>query len=982
MKRLSAFLLLSILAVPALFAAQTAQGSIPVTLEITGVNAADAPDVTLTVNVTDAVGQTVSGLTAENFELSGSLSNVATIVSAERVSDNLPFAVVLVIDTSSSMSGTPLARTQAAAKAFVESLSADDAVALVTFDNDPAVLRDFTTDKADILAAIDRLVPRGQTALYDGAVTGIETAANAPYPRRAVILLSDGAEYGGASVAGRADAPALSPVRGVPVYTIGLGFGLDRTFLSELANASSARFYESPTPEDLAGIYGELSDLFRSQYVLTLNFTGPLDGKIYPFTLRAANPMGQSSVDAATLRAPVPTPIIRISPEPSAALATPVTFTANVLADQDVTQVEFDIAGRNVIDTEAPYTFDFDPFTTAPGEYTLIVRATDIDGDTGELSLPVSVSAIPSRITVDTDLAALGTIVTPVEVSISAESQTAPQFVDMRIDGISIGTADSLPATFVIDPFTLSPGPHSVEFVVVDVTGAAVQDAQTAVIGALPPQITVDTAALPELLLEPAAIVVDAVGQTPIETVEFTLNGVVERVSGAPAEFVIDPAALAPGEQTITVIVTDQSGTSGATLVPVNIGVLPMTLSVEGLEEGDVLDGPRTIEVIFGGQTSDGTVSLAIDSVTAQTKQAAPFEFTINPAEFGTSGAHTIAFEAANSFGASASIQFSVTVDDSVFPTPTPNSQQTADAVMTVEAGGTASALATSEAQATANAISTRDTEAALVAQATQDAQSTVDARSTVSAQATASAAAIITQTSRADRLATTEARATEQVQATIDAQFTAIAEQTLSAIETVSSQATMDTTSAAQTQQAVTEAAQTETARRAAQTAVARETAEAQLTEDAQGRATTQAEMALARESTADAASTRDASTAVAATEQAASAQTAVAQAELTMAALTDAAPSATETPIPPTQTPEPAATETPEAEPTAEATEVQPTQEQFDPTSTPGEPIDVVAPGGDAPDSQLALLAVAAGIILLFIIVALISIARRNRK
>ena len=213
---------------PALFLQQNPPTPAPAVLEITGVNAASAPDVTLTVNVTDIVGQTVRGLDVEDFQLGGALQSVAEIVRVESTEDNLPFAVVLVIDTSSSMSGMPLQRTQAAAKAFVNALGPDDPIAIVTFSNDATVLREFTTDKADLLAAIDGLVPFGQTALYDGAATGIELAAEAPYPRRAVILLSDGAEYGGASLTGRENAPELSPVRGVPVYTIGLGFGLDQ----------------------------------------------------------------------------------------------------------------------------------------------------------------------------------------------------------------------------------------------------------------------------------------------------------------------------------------------------------------------------------------------------------------------------------------------------------------------------------------------------------------------------------------------------------------------------------------------------------------------------------------------------------------------------------------------------------------------------------------------------------------------------------
>lgn len=224
-------------------------------IEITGVNATDLPTATINVNVFDILGQPVRGLTAENFVLSGPLADVGRIVRVENITDdNLPFAVALVIDTSSSMSGTPLARAQAAATAFVESLRENDQAAIIIFNDDPVVYQEFTSDKDELRRAIETVPYGGETALYDAGVAGIEAAAGS-LSRRVVILLSDGAEFGGASVNPRGAALEAAVARGVPVYTIGLGFGTDRTYLQELAAGTNARFYESPTPDELATIY-------------------------------------------------------------------------------------------------------------------------------------------------------------------------------------------------------------------------------------------------------------------------------------------------------------------------------------------------------------------------------------------------------------------------------------------------------------------------------------------------------------------------------------------------------------------------------------------------------------------------------------------------------------------------------------------------------------------------------------------------------
>ena len=807
-------------------------------------------------------------------------------------------------------------------------------------------------------------------------------------------------------------------MRGVPVYTIGLGFGLDRTYLQNLSDVSSARFYESPTPEELTAVYDELATLFRTQYVLTLDFHGDLDGRVYPFTLRAVTEAGQSGVDAATLRAPIPVPVVSVSPEPTAPLAAPVTFTAAVRGDQEIAQVDFTVNGSEQADTDAPFTFDFDPFTVAPGEYTLTVRATDADGDSGELAVPFAVAPIASRVTLDTDFGALGPITQPVTVSVSAASQTPPQSVEYRVDGESLATATALPASFTLNPFDFAPGAHTIEFVVTDTSGIEASVTQTAEIAALPPAITVDLSALPEGdVVDPVSVLVSAKGQTPIQNIAFTANGETTEVEGVTeTEFAIDPAKFRPGQQTVIVVATDEAGTSAASQIMFTAGLLAPVVVIDGIADEDVLDGVRTVTVDVSGQSSNADVVLMVDMQEVDRLQSAPYSFAIDPvALFSTPGTHILSINVVNEFGASDQVDFRVTVPDVVFPTatPTPSSTPDADATVaaealivqaTTDAVATAEAVMTAQAQATADTATTQAAQAtsereAAMAQATADTISTQEAEETAEAQATldtrATAEAVLTSTARADlaqqRLMTAEAQATLEVQATVDAQLTQIAEQTAVAQVTMDVEATLNITRVAATQIVLTQAASTAQALDAQETSVARETAQAELTADAEGRVTAQAEMALSRESTADAQATRE--VVQSATREAA---TVVAQAEATDAAqltlTAQAEPSSTPTEEP-SVTPEPAtqestseptaeATSAPTDEPTAEATDLQPTATVFDPTSTPGSPTDIVAEGADAPDSQIALVAVVAGFILLLLIAVLIAAARRRRQ
>ncbi len=315
MKKIRPFLFLLILIFPVL-AIMARQDTPPVRLEITGVNASQMPTVTVTANVFDNLNQPISGLTTDNFALIGDFATKAQITSVENISDNnLPFAVVLVIDVSTSMGGSPglapIDRAKAAAHAFIANIGPNDPVAIMTFSSRTRLVQDYTTDKPTLNSVIDNLSVGGKTALYQAGYDAIEAAAKSPAPRRAVVLLSDGAEYGGASQVARDAAAQDALVRGVPVYTIGLGYGIDRTYLQQLSSGTNAHFYESPNADQLTKIYTDLAALLRSQYVITLNAPLPLDGTQYTLDLEVTTPQGTADASA-VLRAPIPVPIVTL----------------------------------------------------------------------------------------------------------------------------------------------------------------------------------------------------------------------------------------------------------------------------------------------------------------------------------------------------------------------------------------------------------------------------------------------------------------------------------------------------------------------------------------------------------------------------------------------------------------------------------------------------------------------------------------------
>ncbi|MEX2245921.1 MAG: VWA domain-containing protein [Dehalococcoidia bacterium] len=334
------------------------------------------PDVRLVVDVTDAsLGQPVQ-LTLDNFEatLNG---QPAPVISAEIASsEDAPLDLLVIVDTSGSMAGEPMSAAKDAVKALVAELGANDRVAIMSFADEVATVQDYTVDRALITAAIDGLVARGNTALYLATASGAFKSATSTAERRAVVLLSDGADYGGVSTVSRDDALGSAAGAGVPFYTVAYGTDLDSEYLTQIARESQGRFLEAPSPDDIQGLYAGIGRLLRSQYVVTIDGSSVRGLASVPVQVRVS--AGDLIADATAAYEPSPRTLPSIvveGLEPGDALDAPRRILALVTGDEPVTRVVFEVDGVNVGEaTTAPYEFTYEPSAFGGGQHTLSVR--------------------------------------------------------------------------------------------------------------------------------------------------------------------------------------------------------------------------------------------------------------------------------------------------------------------------------------------------------------------------------------------------------------------------------------------------------------------------------------------------------------------------------------------------------------------------------------------------------------------------------
>jgi Ca-activated chloride channel family protein len=151
----------------------------------------DVKLVSVFVNVTDANGALVGGLTQGDFAVAED-NRPQQIALFERQSE-LPLNLTLAIDTSAS-TFKDRSQEQSAAKHFVHALlRAQDQMRVLEFDTFVTELTPFTSKVGQIDRGLDRIRGEGGTALYDAIYLGAQGLGRKD-GRKVLILVSDGSD--------------------------------------------------------------------------------------------------------------------------------------------------------------------------------------------------------------------------------------------------------------------------------------------------------------------------------------------------------------------------------------------------------------------------------------------------------------------------------------------------------------------------------------------------------------------------------------------------------------------------------------------------------------------------------------------------------------------------------------------------------------------------------------------------------------------
>ena len=236
------------------------------------------------VTVVDQLGNPVTTLNDLLFTLTERQNSTDFPVnnfSVDFTNENLSISIVMDYSQSMFDSGVVIDMQDAVVE-FINQLAANDEAEIIKFNETVSVVSvpQFTSDKDKLTIAIDSAFPpKSVSELYRATIKGIDDVAARPaMNRKAVIVITDGRNNSFFPNITVDTVIADAIAKDVPIFTIGLGAGIDVADLTDLANRSGGIFYQSiDATSDLTAIYQQLAQtLIKNQFVFTYssNLTG------------------------------------------------------------------------------------------------------------------------------------------------------------------------------------------------------------------------------------------------------------------------------------------------------------------------------------------------------------------------------------------------------------------------------------------------------------------------------------------------------------------------------------------------------------------------------------------------------------------------------------------------------------------------------------------------------------------------------------
>jgi Ca-activated chloride channel family protein len=245
------------------------------------------------VTITDNLNRPVTGLDRNNFEL---YEDKKPQEIKNFSSEDTPVSVGLIVDTSGSMQNK-MDKVREAVRQFCEAANPQDEFFMITFSDAPQMATDFTNKIDEVGAGLLTSPARGRTSLLDAIYMGLRKMHDARYPRRALLILSDGGDNH--SRYSERDVKNAVKEADVLVYAVGTYDRYVNTqeemlgpeLLQNITDVTGGKAFTLTNMADLPSVTKAISTQLRHQYVLAYSpQSKPKNGKWYKINVKLRLP--------------------------------------------------------------------------------------------------------------------------------------------------------------------------------------------------------------------------------------------------------------------------------------------------------------------------------------------------------------------------------------------------------------------------------------------------------------------------------------------------------------------------------------------------------------------------------------------------------------------------------------------------------------------------------------------------------------------
>ena len=225
--------------------------------------------ISFNVTVTDSYGRFVSGLSQKAFAVYEDKEPEDITFFSD---NDAPLSIGIVFDLTGSMSGDKVARAKNALAHFFETSLDKDEYFLITLRSGRAFLTmDRTRDSKAILDKLTFVQTKGNTAFYDGVYLAAEKVQHGTYPKRAVLVISDGQDNNSRYTFN--DLRKMLKESDVAIYSIGIeesgsgSLALEGSgILDEISGVSGGKAFFPGTNAEMDDIFEQIALELRHQY--------------------------------------------------------------------------------------------------------------------------------------------------------------------------------------------------------------------------------------------------------------------------------------------------------------------------------------------------------------------------------------------------------------------------------------------------------------------------------------------------------------------------------------------------------------------------------------------------------------------------------------------------------------------------------------------------------------------------------------------